>query len=345
MLYGNVTLYSGACCFNPCRRKWIIIDTHTNFIKALQNPRLKSVIEKLYPERIPPVIINPNPPDPPPDFIPLMINITDEIQLPDKQASLYRRLENTNPKSKAKEQNPDDEQLLSSNFTFEKSASLTSVSKSTSLNYDKIELGKFVEASRLLCYTEPGSNVTLSFEEYDRSSSELAGGPYTGSGDRTSLGSAITDMNGNYIFLFTQTLGELFEEIFNDIGSGENFFVQVRPDVIVKVNQTSPVFATVFESAPYFNIGHLKRVDICLPREKVSPSSLCFNGNLIGGLGNVFIGGNQNVNASTSPVALDRSGYNNHLRPSGKITVHNFQAGFPAECSCWVGSVDVKGYV
>ncbi len=342
MIYGNVTLYSGHCYFNPCRRRWIIIDTHLNLLKALENPKLKKVIEKLYPGRIPPVIINPNPPDPPPDFIPMMINITDEIQLPDKQAALYRRMENQNLKSKSKEDNTGDDMLLS-NYSFERTASLTSVSKSAVYHYDKVELGLFVEPSRLLCYNEPGSNLTLAFEEYDRSASELAGGPYTGSGNRTALGNAITDSNGNYIFLFTQTPGEFLDEIFNDTGAGENIFVQMLPDIIVKVNQASPVFANVFESAPYFNIGHLKRVDICLPKEKVHPTSLCFNGNLIGEIGNVFIGGNQNINAHTTSAALDRNGYNNHLRPNGKITVHNSQAGFRAECACWVGNVDVKG--
>jgi hypothetical protein len=55
----------------------------------------------------------------------------------------------------------------------------------------------------------------------------------------------------------------------------------------------------------------------------------------------VFIGGNQNTAGSLA--ALDRSGNFNHLRPDGKISVHNIQAGFTAECACWVGLIDVKG--
>jgi hypothetical protein len=99
----------------------------------------------------------------------------------------------------------------------------------------------------------------------------------------------------------------------------------------------------LYESAPYYNVPNLYRLDLCLPESQVPVTSICFNGNLIGSLGNVFIGGNQNTTGSTSVAALDRNGYNNHLRPDGKITVHNSQAGFGVDCACWVSMIDVKG--
>ncbi len=40
---------------------------------------------------------------------------------------------------------------------------------------------------------------------------------------------------------------------------------------------------------------------------------------------------------------MDRNGYNNHLRPDGKISVHNTQALFSVDCACWAGAIDVKG--
>jgi len=64
IVYGNVTLYSGRCIFNPCRRGPFVIETAAALRDALKNPRLKDVITRLYPERVPGPI-DPNPPDPP----------------------------------------------------------------------------------------------------------------------------------------------------------------------------------------------------------------------------------------------------------------------------------------
>src|SRR5205085_11217596 len=66
IVYGNVTLYSGRCIFNPCWRGPWVIETGGALRGALKNPKLKEVIERLYPEWVGPV--NPNPPDPPPYF-------------------------------------------------------------------------------------------------------------------------------------------------------------------------------------------------------------------------------------------------------------------------------------
>jgi hypothetical protein len=78
----------------------------------------------------------------------------------------------------------------------------------------------------------------------------LAGGPYTGTGIRDFLGSVITDMNGNYIFRFTQSLSELITEVVSDVAPGENAFVQYRPDLIVSVPASSPASGVLYESAP-----------------------------------------------------------------------------------------------
>jgi len=131
---------------------------------------------------------------------------------------------------------------------------------------------------------EPGVNITLKFSEYDRTAAELAGSAYTGTGDRLQLGHAISDMNGNYIFRFSQSFSELVNEIDNDIPTGEDVAVQARPDIIVSVADSLHPSAILHETAPYFNVPQMRRIDICLPKEKINPSSLCFNGNLIGSL-------------------------------------------------------------
>lgn len=353
MMYGNVTLYSGPCIFNPCFWKWIIIDTYESLEKALAIPKLKEVIQQLYPERIPPIKVNPNPPDPAPDFKPIMINIVDDVQLPAKQAQLFKRIESPSPnetsrKAKASNEQVDTSKLLS-NARSERLLIANTAAKSATLSYDRAAIAKLIEPIRFFCDTEPAANLTLSFDEYDRSLSELAGNPYTGAGNHLPLGNAVTDMNGNYIFRFTQGLWERINEYFNDYATGEDHTIQILPDVIIKVEQLTPVYQLLYESAPYFNIDNLKRVDLCLPKSKVPPvTSFCFNGNLVGSIGNVYIGGSQNTSASFSAANLDRNGYNNHLHSNGVITTNtggfsNPSSVFSVDCACWGSVIDVKG--
>jgi hypothetical protein len=342
LIYGNVTRYSG-CIINPCIRKWVVIDTYTGLLEALKYPKLKEIIKQLYPERIPPVPT----PDPPPNFKPLMINLQSEVQLPPKLANIFRSTPVTDIREKPLTKMAANEEAVSSgsNLTFSRTAVIAGAASSAAnrFAYDKIGLGSIKDSLKFLCTTEPAANITLNFEEYDRTAAELAGGPYSGAGNRTVLGSSITDMFGNYIYRFRQSLSELGDEITEDIASGEIQAVQILPDVIVKVNQLAPFFTTLFESAPYFNIPTLKRIDLCLPSSQLPSSSICFNGNLIGSLGNVFVGGNQNTAASTLPANLDRNGYNNHIRSDGKVSVHNTQALFDVDCAAWGGTIDLFG--
>lgn len=346
MLYGNVTVYSGNCIFNPCRRRWVVIDTYKQLLDALKYDKLREVIEKLYPERIPPI----PQPDPPPFFSPLMINIGDDVALPPRIANVYTRtnlpaVDTAIKARKTKEEISAVPQNLLSDFQFVGTKNLSGARTIASDRYmiDKIGLANLKDSIRFICNTDPGNNLTLNFVEYDRSSSELAGGPYIGNGNTSLLGSSITDMNGNYIFRFTQGLSEVVHEVEEDVAGGESSLVQVRPDVLVKITDSFHPTITLFESAPHFNINQLQRLDFCFPADIVRPSSFCFNGNLVGSLGNVFIGGNQNINASTSAAALDRNGYNNHLRSTGVVSVHNSQAGFSIDCAAWKGLIDVKG--
>ncbi|XVJ66798.1 MAG: hypothetical protein HEQ40_11780 [Lacibacter sp.] len=344
LLYGNITTYSGNCLFNPCRRRWVVIDTYKQLQEALKVDRLREVIEKLYPERIPPI----PQPDPPPFFSPLMINLSDDAQIPPKLANIFTRMNtaaDVSIKSKrGKEETAVPQNLLSEfQLTGTRALNRDSASLLSSTVINKAALAKVKDVAKFICLTDAGSNLTLNFHEYDRTDAELAGAAYSGEGNKTLLGSAISDMNGNYIFRFTQSLGEIVNEVEEDVAAGENSLIQVRPDVLIRITDSFDPTKILFESAPYFNVNQLQRIDFCFPGSIVRPSSFCFNGNLVGSLGNVFIGGNQNVNGSTSSAALDRNGYNNHLRPSGVITVHNSQAGFAIDCAAWKSLIDVKG--
>lgn len=338
LVYGNVSTYSGRCFYNPCYRGWLVIETEVSLRAALQNPHLAEVIKRYYPERIPPVIVDPNPPDPP-YFRPLMINLSNNTAPIGKVANVFRKV--TSQVVDTKKTSKDAKEETPAELVFERT--VTSASSQFAISRESLALSTIIDHAYLWCTTSPAPHLTLNFQEYDRSASELGGGPYTGSGARTLLGSIITDMNGNYIFRFTQSLGQSISEVFTDVAAGENIFIQYRPDLIVSVPNSIPPPAVLYESAPHYNVPNLYRLDLCLPASKVPQTSLCFNGNLIGSLGNVFVGGSQNTTGSTAPAALDRNGYNNHLRSDGRITVHNSQAGFAVDCACWAGLIDLKG--
>lgn len=344
IIYGNVTLYSGRCIFNPCRQyPFYVIDTYPGLLAALRNEKLRALIEELYPERIPPFRVGPNPPDPPPFFKPIVLDMAGEAMQP-KTTLKYLRKQVDEKKRNSKSDKEMTSEFASSDFELVSSDRAKSALQGLTISQDKIRLLKDLGKLFMPCLTEPGSNLTITFEEYDRTAAELAGGAYTGEGNRRLLGDTITDMNGNYIFKFRFDMTFPGLEDSSDIASGEDVNTVMYPDVIVKIVEYSP-FRVRYESAPFFNIPNLKRINLCLPESSVSTSSSCFNGNLIGSLGNVFIGGIQNTSASILGPDLIRDGYSNYLDSDGKITVNSplAFAGNKVECAAWFGTVDMKG--
>jgi hypothetical protein len=338
MLFGNVSLYSGRCIFNPCRRlgPWVI-ETPGALLEALKNPKLRDILERDYPERIPENFPDPPFPDPPP-FRPIVIDPFNEAMQP-KTELLYQKVENT--RKKAKNEVEEESAFSLNNFSLANSYQAEGFLEARR-SLEDIKLAKLLEGlTYRRCNVEAGSNVTLTFEEYDRSASELAGGPYEGNGNRRILGDTVTDSFGNYIFRFSFDMTFPGLEDAADIAPGEDVNVIPYPDIIVKITEFEP-YEILYESAPYYNIPNLKRIDLCLPKKR-RPTSACFNGNLIGSLGNIFIGGNQNANASTDPDLLRRYGYGNHLESTGVITVGSSLAGFGIECAAWYGTIDFRG--
>lgn len=339
IVYGNVTLYNRHCIFNPCRKFPYVIETFHGLENALKNPLLRGWIEKYYPERVPPIKVDPNPPDPVPYFAPMVFDLRDEAMQP-KTSLKYIPKVKDEKKRDSKAANGTDSKFAAANFDLAPGGIRSA--QTTALSPDKIELSKSISGLFYNCFTDPGSNLTLTFEEYDRTAAELSGGAYSGTGNRRLLGDTITDMNGNYIFRFSFDMTFPGLEDSFDIAGGENVNTVMFPDIIVKIIEYSP-FQVRYESAPFYNIPNLKRINLCLPESTVQVSSACFNGNLIGSLGNVFIGGNQNTEASTLPSALRRYGDSNYLESSGKISVNSPLAGFNIECAAWDGTIDMKG--
>jgi len=339
IIYGNVSLYSGRCVFNPCRKFPYVIDTRPGLEKALKNPLIRDFIEKYYPERIP-VKVNPNPPDPEPFFRPLVFDLGGQATQPRTTLNFAPKAVQE-VKSKSAKASAGSSPFAAANFDVISSPNVNLFDKARYIPADQIELVKNIDSLFNSCSSGAGSNLTLTFEEYDRTSAELSGSAYTGAGNRRLLGDTITDMNGNYIFRFSFDMTFPGLEDSSDLASGENVNVVMYPDVIVKIVEYSP-FTVRYESAPYYNIPNLKRINLCLPKSTVQVSSACFNGNLIGSLGNVFIGGNQNVGALTNTASLRRYGAN-FLEASGKISVRSPLALFSVDCAAWGGTIDMRG--
>lgn len=343
IIYGNVSLYSGRCLFNPCRKGVFVIETLGALRNALKNATLRKILEKDYPERVRDDIIGPLPPDPPP-FKPIVIDLNNEAMQPNTRL-VYKRLDSVTSKTGAKAKK--DEPVAIANYAASNYSLVSTLNKALALEVartiDKLELARVIDGLLFKkCSVAPATNTTLTFEEYDRTAAELAGGPYTGTGDRRLLGDTVTDMAGNYIFRFSFDMTFPGIEDTTDIAPGESIDVVAYPDVIVKVTGFEP-YEVIYESAPHYNVPNLKRINLCLPKSLIHPSSACFNGNLIGSLGNVFIGGNQNSTASFSTIALRRYGYSNYLEANGVISVNSSLAGFSIECAPWYGTIDFKG--
>ena len=336
IIYGNLSVYSGLCIFNPCRRRLFVIESLAALTAALKNPKLREVITRLYPERVP-GIVDPNPPDPP-YFKPIVLDVFNDAMQP-RTAQVFKRIESGEAKGKkAAAAN----EFAQANFELLRTVQIGAHSPAASTSLLDVDLARAVEGIAFGCRHEPAPNITLTFEEYDRTAAEKAGGAYTGTGPRRLLGDTITDANGNYIFHFRFDLTVPGLEDAGDIAPGEDVNVIIFPDVIVKVIGYSP-YSVLYESAPYYNVPNLKRIDLCLPESTVHVSSACFNGNLIGSLGDVFLGGNQNNAASTAPAVLRRYGDGNFLEASGTISVGSPLALFNVECAAWGGTIDMRG--
>lgn len=294
VLYGRMSTYKGQCPFNPCSPfPWVIIDSNASLKKLLQYASIRAALEKIYPERVreaerPVIIRHPFPePDPAP-FRPLMIPLSmpaEETLQPLKQSQVKGISKSVNVAS-----------------SFGSSASLsgeTRLAVEASV-YTEIapyakDIAKLKDRFKLPCTVKRRPGMLLRFLEYDRTSAELAGGAYSGSGNRQILGLTVTDEQGNYIFRFTRTLADIAEEM-GDIPSGGIAVTELRPDIIVQV--VSGIGATtgvLFETALYPNIPNLKRIDLCIPESSINPgSSSCQGGRAIQAIGNVFVswGGN-----------------------------------------------------
>lgn len=269
IIYGNVSYYEGFCPFSPCNRRYIVVDTFDALRQAIINPALKDLIRAYYPSRIKAfekVALNPQPLPPHPEerFTPMIIPLVGNEAIPAKEKFMVKSIDDAidiagDQKNREGAQNFAFNRLLS-----KRAIANTVADTSTSIQKEAI---KIIDRYRLHCESGALPDAILHFQEYDRSIGELAGEAYTGNGERTALGGSFADRNGNYIFRFRTNTSDVIDETQTDTATGESANEQAAPDVIVQLlcpGSTLPVF----ESAPYWNIGNLRRVNICVPKAK-----------------------------------------------------------------------------
>lgn len=279
IVYGSATSYSGRCFF-PCWPNWLVIDSNLALIDALKYEPIRKAIERIYPERV--VIKRPIPePDPPP-FIPMLIPLSGDQLIPEKRAQLLRLPEQKQILAKDVKASNETEQTLSL-----RTVALRSSAAKATLDIDRVNIAAIVDRFIPFCRTEQLAGFPISFEEYDRTSAELSGGPYTGAGFRENLGQAVTDRNGNYIFRFSRTIADFIGESDVDVAAGEDEVVQSMPDLIAKLLDATAPGGVAFESAPYWNVPVLRRINLCFRRPARTG---CQGGRNIQALGAIRLG-------------------------------------------------------
>ena len=326
VLYGNVKSYAGLCKFNPCYPfPWIVIDSSRHLEELLKYAEVRKVLEDIYPERIRPylqkpgVIRLPKPePDPTP-FLPLMVPLA-PITAGRSPETYSLALE---PNREAKTSELKVARLSSAMRAQTARMGIGAATIGRVAPYAS-QIAKLKDAFKVGCTSEAKPGLLLRFLEYDRTTSELAGGPYTGDGDRQVLGLTVTDEQGNYIFRFTQTLTEIAEETEDIVAGGPPTAQQLRPDIIVQIISGGTA-GVLYESALYPDVPNLKRIDLCVPEHILNPGpTSCQGGRAIQAIGNVW----------TLP------GVGNTFDSDGRITATN-PTGPQITRGAWVGRLDM----
>lgn len=340
VVYGTVRCYSGLCILNPCF-PIVVIDTQLQLAQALKNPELFKAIKLLYPERVRPP--QPNPPDPAP-FTPLMIPLDGPRGLPERQFLVSTLGEEVSlgaeSKKKAKAESAEAEDRVRTVKSFRLASALRAGAVSLTDSIDRFGLASLVGRIKLVCNTESLPGVVLRFQEYDRTSGELAGGAYTGTGARETLGVATTDVSGNYVFRFTRGIADVVDEVLNDVGSTENAVVQAAPDLIAQLLDPMVPGGVSFETALFTNVAPLKRINLCIPKGKCRVETACQGSNAIQAIGDIFIGAPKLGSVPGQPPGFGpREGFNNVVSQDGHVTARN-TSGPLTECAAWNRRLD-----
>ncbi len=296
VVYGKVRSYHGLCGFNPCF-PWYVIDTWLQLKGLLNYQSVKDAISTLYPDRLkklekyrhlPVEELGP--------FTPIMLPtaVSPQSSAFDRELSL-----NVKPQ-------------------------LASVAAANLSSQIYLDLGKLRDRLKLYCSVKDQGGLLLRFQEYDRTAAELAGGPYTGEGDREFLGLAVTDEVGNYVFRFSRDLGDIVDELDDQVAGGPDLATQLQPDLLVQVMGGPAETDILFETGLHADIPNLRRINLCIPEHLLNPGPACQGGRAIQAIGNIWT-----IN-----------GVGNTFDSAGRITATNVN-GPKITRGAWRGQLDM----
>lgn len=295
VVYGKVRSYHGLCGFNPCF-PWLVIDTWPQLKALLNYQAVKDALSELYPERL-------------------------------KRLEKYRHLpvEALGPFTPmmlptAVPPQPTFDQITPIAIRPE----LASVAAAKIRPEVYLDLGKLRDRLKLYCSAKDQPGLLLRFQEYDRTAAELAGGAYTGEGARETLGLTATDEVGNYIFRFSRDLGDVVDELGDQVAGGPDLATQLQPDLLVQVMSGPGETDVLFETGLHANIPNLRRINLCIPEHLLNPGPACQGGRAIQSIGNIWT----------------ISGVGNTLDGDGRITATNVN-GPKITKGAWYGDLDL----
>ncbi|MCP4420967.1 MAG: hypothetical protein GY805_30520, partial [Chloroflexi bacterium] len=187
-----------------------------------------------------------------------------------------------------------------------------------------LDLGKLRDRLNWYCSVKDQPGLLLRFQEYDRTAAELAGGSYSGEGDREMLGLTVTDEVGNYIFRFSRDLDDVVDELDDLVDGGPSLATQLRPDLLVQVMGGAGPEDVLFETGLHSNIPNLRRINLCILESLLNPGPACQGGRAIQSIGNIWT----------------ISGVGNTFDGDGRITATNVN-GPKITRGAWRGRLDM----
>jgi hypothetical protein len=321
ILFGNVSWYSG-CIFTPCRPfPSVIIDSEVALQAALLRPSFRKVIEAIYPERVQPKPVGPQP-DPGP-FRPFLLPVEDNPIVPEQQLKVFAD--------------------TAANVQADATAALTShiATVNVPLANNIVSL-RAVDVANLVnpifnCQSGALADYLLRFQDYTPTAAEAAGGPYTGTGARTNLGVTTTDRHGNYIFRFTLPCEFFVARALSHIPIPFPRCIVPLPNIIVQVLDGTAPSGVLFETTPFFNTHEYAHINVCVPKGVVTLPPACATGYIIQSIGNITVGPPPSPSVGAPRTTLDTS-----LDSSGIITSSS-ALGPHVSCAAWAGSLYFYG--
>jgi hypothetical protein len=317
VLFGNVSWYSG-CIFTPCNPLFsVIIDSEAALQAALQRAALRAVIEKLYPERVFPKPVGPGP-DPGP-FRPFLLPVEGNPIVPQKQVNVFASASESaaNVATKAFAATVPSQLATVNSPVTGSSASLSAVDAAALIN------------PIFRCQSGSLADYLLRFQDYTPTAAEAAGGPYTGTGTRTTLGLTTTDRQGNYVFRFTLPCRFFFGWPLSEITIPFPRCFVPLPNIIVQVLDGTATSGVLYETVPFFNTPEFSEINVCVPKGVVTLPPACNTGQIIQSIGNITVGPLVSGVRTTSNTSLDANG----------IITSSSSLGPQVTCAAWAGSL------